>query len=522
MTRSWARGFEVSAEDVDYLQGLLLEREIPLSLEEIALILIEKRLQEQQSAFQEQYQGVITYRPAESYEVGGRVAFPSFDFSIAEVVSLRKGNNPDLGQFQVIKVRFEDGHEREFAANLQYAHPLNAIPETASTPPSIRTPQQILQADRDLIFAQITKALQASDDLIRLSGNWFSRTLMIDINEGYLHLAEAVLDMYAGGALTTPQILKDIGGLGTGSDALQEFCLNNALNEDPRFDEVGPLDTVLWYLRRLEPAEVQKTPDILHYNAALPYDSDSLTPEQTALEIEIDDEWSPVEEYLDEPTEAINAVSLVLLYSHRRAGTLPLSSRMRQILPTARKSPRIAITLVDAQDNEEYSGWVVRHERYVYGLAALYRKHKLPVGAHITARRDPSSDKIVVDFQAHRPRSEWVRLIVSKNGQMGFEDQKRAIGAGFDDLMILGADDLAFVDDLFRAHQSSNKSLSSILRMLMGELSRANTQGAVHAKTLYSALNVLRRYPPGPMFAALNGDSEFDYVGNHYWRMSGS
>ena len=60
----------------------------------------------------------------------------------------------------------------------------------------------------------------------------------------------------------------------------------------------------------------------------------------------------------------------------------------------------------------------------------------------------------MVDFHAHRPRTEWVRLVTSKNGQIAFEDQKRGIGAEYDDLMILGTDDLAEVDKLTRTLQA--------------------------------------------------------------------
>jgi hypothetical protein len=108
--------------------------------------------------------------------------------------------------------------------------------------------------------------------------------------------------------------------------------------------------------------------------------------------------------------------------------------------------------------------------------------------------------------------------VTNKNGQITFEDQKRGIGAEYDDLMILGTDDLAEVDKLIANYRRA--TTSSILRTLITELSRNSPQGTVHAKTLYSAYNVLRRSPPGPIFAALDTGSEFEHVGNHYWRLS--
>jgi hypothetical protein len=177
-------------------------------------------------------------------------------------------------------------------------------------------------------------------------------------------------------------------------------------------------------------------------------------------------------------------------------------------------------TLVDGQDGEEYPAWVVRKERYVFGLAKFYRKHKLPIGVHITLRRSDEPGKIIVDFNAYRPRTEWIRLIVPKNDQITFENQKRAIGAGYDELMILGADDLASVDALFQTAQQQKKSLASILKTIIPPLGGLTPQGTVHAKTLYSAVNVLRRCPPGPIFATLIANPDFQNVGGDYWKLS--
>ncbi len=512
----WARDFFVTDDDVEYLTGLLLERETPLSIDELALALIEQRLEQEKAALQERYKDVHLYNPSDAYQVGQTVMFPALDFSTAQVIEQRSGDNPDYGEFNVIRVQFDDRTTREFAANLTTPHKLSESADGGALPglPEIDA-DQILRENRDLLIEKLTDKLHETGDLVSVAGKWFSRGLMFDVNEGYLNLAEAVLDLAEGGPLSTEEIVQQIGGLGDVKIELQIFCMNDALSRDKRFDEVGPLNTVLWFLKRVEPPEVQNTPDILRCTS-YDYDPDILSREQEALEAEIDDEWSPVQGDHDEDEQVL----LALIFPHRRAGTLPLNGAMRNIFPTARRTQRIAVTLIDGQDGEEFPGWVVRQDRYVFGMDALYQKHKLPVGTYIIVRRQPNSDKIVVDFHAHRPRTEWVRLVTSKNGQIAFEDQKRGIGAEYDDLMILGTDDLAEVDKLIAQYRRA--SMSSILHTLIVELSRNSPQGTVHAKTLYSAFNVLRRCPPGPIFATLNTSPEFEHVGNHYWRLSDS
>ena len=68
------------------------------------------------------------YLPQEQYTLEEKVVFPTLDWRQAEVVDSRDGHNPDLGDFSVIKVRFENGEEREFASGLE-EHPLNSPSE---------------------------------------------------------------------------------------------------------------------------------------------------------------------------------------------------------------------------------------------------------------------------------------------------------------------------------------------------------------------------------------------------------
>ncbi len=86
--------------------------------------------------------------------------------------------------------------------------------------------------------------------------------------------------------------------------------------------------------------------------------------------------------------------------------------------------------------------------------------------------------------------------------------------------MILGADDLKGVDALWQPTEQPTQDLVETMREMMVELSRLNPQHTVHAKTLYSAVNVVRRCPPGPIFATLVARPEFEHVGGPYWRLA--
>jgi len=517
----WAQRFIVTEDDLEYLNGILLEREIPLKTEELAAALIEQKLAQESASLEARYKNVRIYNPADRYEAEQKIMFSAQDYRVGTVIDVREGNNPSAyGDYKVVRIRFDDQElEQDYAAALTLPHKLNdaANGEMNGAPwHNAFTAEEILAQARDLIVGLTLDALQNSKDLVSVTGKWFPSSLMLEVNEGHLNLTEAVLFMMEGRPLTTSEILEQIGGIGSAAPVLQEFCLNHVLSNDARFDEVGPVDQVLWVLRVTEPAEASTPPPMLVYTP-VDYDRGLLTPEMVRLEIEIDDEWSDIPD--DHEGELVDSTEITLNYPHRRMGTLPLNARMRRVFPTARRTPRIYVRLVDGQDGEEYAGWVVRAQRYVFGLTPIFQKHKLPVGAQIMIRRSPDGAKIIVDYEAYKPRTEWIRIITPKDGQIGFQDQKRPIGAHYDEMMLLGADDLALVDALFNSNH--RKSVAVLAKNTLAELSRAAPQNPIHGKTIYSAVNVLRRVPPGLLFATMINNPDFEYVGNNYWKLSG-
>lgn len=513
----WTEQFTIIDQDVEFIFNLFLEQEIPLSSQDIAHRLVEHHLNQEAQMLRRQIERGEIFQPQNSYTIGQNLIFPALNYAMGEIVAERPGNNPEHGDFVVIEVNFDDGDSREFASALKAAHALNL--DNASEFKTIGDrgvdATAIMQQYGDDVTYLLEERLRQEDDVVYFAGRWFLKSLLAEVGIAHLHLAEAVLVMYEGGPLDTPTIVKEMDMPQEINAHLQEFSLDHALFNDKRFDEVGPAGQVLWYLRDLEPPTVIETPPQLMY-APIDYNWQVLTDELISLEREIDDELSN----LRSPAESVDEVTFSLNYPHRRIGSLPLNSHVRHLFPTAYEAPRILMTLIDGQTNEEMPGWVVREHRYVFGLADFYRRHKLPVGAYITIKRTDDPSRVIVDFASHRPRTEWIRLAEpGHNQRLAFANHKRSIGAEYDDLMILGVDDLNAIDALWIDANKPRKDLASLMQELIQELARLTPQQTVHAKTLYSALNVVRRCPPGPIFATLVTQPEFEHVGGPYWRL---
>ncbi|MFN2269379.1 MAG: hypothetical protein ACK2US_00995 [Anaerolineae bacterium] len=507
----WGKEFEITSNDLQYLSTLLVEEELPRSAEELGRALVSHHCQKEESLIKAVMSEGTPYQPKRSYEIGERVVFPAFDYQVGEIVGTRPGHNPQYGPFQVIKVKFEKGAQREFAAEFAEEHPLNREAQ-AVTPEDAQqhTPEELAELYGWQVGKELEKRLEAEPDFVRLAGKWFPKDLLVDVNIGHLNLAEAVLDMAEGGPLPTEELLGDLELPEEITPQLRIFSLNYALQEDKRFDEVGPAGQVLWFLHRLEPESVQSTPPLLKYQP-IEYDPALLTSEMLALENQLDDEWSN----LESPAEVTEPVTIVLTYPHWKSGTLPLSSQLAHVFPTGR-THRIRFVFEDGKTGEEMPGWVVREGHYIYGLEEWYQKQNIPVGAYLELKRGKEPGKIIVRPRG-RSRREWVRVALPTEKRLAFEMRKELIACDYDELMIVTEEDPEALTNLRARVQEQKLSLAQLTSEIFPELAKLSPQGTVHAATLYSAVNVAIRMPPGPLLAELASSDTYVPVGDNYW-----
>lgn len=514
----WEDNFSIEDADLEHLYNLLLEEETPLTIQELALYLIRRRVEREELARQRRlFKGGTLYLPKEVYTVGQEIAFQHLQFATGKVMAVRPGTNPEFGSFEVITIEFSEEHKsREFAARLTH-HKLNETNgqlEDGDQPQ--RTPVEVLADHGQSIAAKLEARFRAKGDIVRIAGRWFPRALLATINQGHLNLAEALLDMAGGGPLASAELVPTLDLPGTVNDKLKAFSLNYALQEDERFDEVGPAGQVLWFLHRLEPAEVLTVPrclqcEPLNETVALPAVLQKLVSD-------LDDEYAPSPET---PT-ASDEVTVSLTYPHLRAGTLPLSQKLAALFPIAYVTPRIRFNLVDAHTGEKRPGWVVRPGRYVFGLAEWYRQYAVPVGGTLTVKKGDVPGEVIVKIARRKPIREWVRSVTVHDGRISFTMQKRPVSVEYDEQMIVAADNLSVVDQVWQRLDERKVPLEKIVADMFRELAKLTTQSAVHARSLYSAVNVIRRVTPGAIFSELVTRPYYVHVGDAYWRFDNS
>ncbi len=510
--------FELQNEDVEFIYSHLMETETPITSQELLVALIKERIRREKRAIEtKRSSGGAIYLPKESYKAKQTLVFPTLNWRKGKVLSVRPGQNPDLGEFQVLEVEFAEGEKREFAASLA-EHALNNPTNLEEEDTSLDF-NAVIESHGEKLLEHLEASLAKNADFVRIAGKWFPRALLVDINAGHLNLAEAVLDMASGGPLHTPELLEQVGLSTNVNLKLVEFSLDLALQEDPRFDEVGPAGEVLWFLNRLEPEAVLQVPYHLRYHEA-EYDRGLLNPEMLALERKLDDELSPL---ASSKAPTVSEVQFPLIYPHWRAGVLPLSYGIQHLFPTAYEAPRIRFTLVDGDSGDKFPAWAVRSHRYVLGLEEWYASHNLMPGSLIRVRKGQQPGEVIVQCDSQRPTREWIRtVLVGSDGGIVFAMLKQSVAASFDERMTIAVPDPAALDLVWKQMQKDRVPFERVVVNTVRELAKLNPQSHVHASELYAAVNVIRRCPPGPILALLASRSWFAHVGDLHFRFEES
>ena len=514
-TREYWSAYQFTQDDADFLSNLLLEAGTPKPLGELTQSVICHRVDKEAAEIRRDLEQRTIYQPKKTYKIGEELVFPALQLAAGRVVEQRPGHRPDKSPFDVIVVEMSSGARREFAANYQWPHRLNDdnVLAALNDDGELSTPEQLNELYGAHVSEVINAGLAQNNEFLRIGAEWFLRVLMAEVNIGHLNLAEAVLDMSAGGPLPTDTILRELGLPPDIADNLQEISLNSALARDERFDNVSLDDGVSsWFLRRLEPHEVRGIPAAL---VPAKYTGDrTITEELRTLATELDDELDRDALAATEPQES---ASLVLTFPHRRAGTLGWSSRVAAVLPSVSKA-RVPVTFQDRVTGKQFVVWLVRDGHYIFGLADWYKQNDLPAGGiHGQLQRGPTNNVVLIDYKRRRPKREWVRVATSRDNRLRLETAQRAVACDFDELMSVFVDNLTLLDSL---RGESPRDVAQAVREAFPEIAKLSPQGNVHARTLYAVVNVITRASAIDVFAALQSSGAYMPVGDNYWHLS--
>ena len=513
----WETQFQVSDQAVEGLYNELLETGEPRSTQEVCLFFIKYAIEEEEERLRSETQHSKVYRPNEDYELQDQILFPHFDFAIGTVVGKRSGYNAKEGDFSVIEVVFEEENnlKAEFAVDLSTSHALLETEQSSADGDKTSAPQKIFNQHQSIIRPKVEQVLQEQAEFVSFNNAWFLKDMLVDIQEGLLNIVDAAIDINSA-PLNVDTLIEQIELQGNSEiTEVLRFSVNYKLNQDDRFENVGHDQEILWYLQRLKPERVKRPPRRLK-PIDLTFNANLLDGEQLALLSEIDDEATP-QEFTKPFDPKASSTTFVVNYHHRRLGTLPVLPAVRSLLPPVDAGRIITLQLVDGRTGDEMLCWYVNDNNYILGLDGWYNKYKLPVGVVLTLTKTDNLSRLVIDFTPQRTHQEHIKVAIAKNNQLGFELRKRRLSCKYDELMIIGEEGSDSIDKLWDQVEKEDRSIYDLLIHILPELTRFYPQGTVHIKSIYSAVNVLKRCSPGLLMQELMLNDEFVSMGHGYW-----
>lgn len=512
LQENYWENLEIQDDDLEYLYNHLLDIESPLTARDLAEVLVKYRIEVETEKIERNLGDGTVYVPKDHYKTGDSLRFPAFGWDEGKVISTRPAINPEYPPFEVIEVEFKKQVRRSFASGLE-EHTLNNPIAVDSDDPSTKF-EKVFDEFGESIESKLTEKFESVPDLVKIASAWFPRSLLVDINVGHLNLAEAVLEVAGGGPLPTRAILEQIDLPTDVNLKLTEFSLNLALQEDSRFDEVGPSGEILWFLQRLEPEGVQNPPFHLRYEVPA-ISRDVAIGETSQLNSLVFDELEPDTEQSISTTN----ITVSLIYPHWRSGTIPLSDSIAGMFPTAYEAPRVNFVFVDEETGKRYSGWVVRPYRYVFGLEEWYQEKNLIPGSLFMIKQGKKPGEVLIQAKKKRTTKDWIRtVLVGADGGIVFTMLKQQISNELDDRMAIMVPDPDAIDKLWEQTGKARGTIESSILTIMRELIKLSPQGHVHAQELYAGVNIIRRCPPEIILQVLANNPLVSHLGDLYFR----
>ena len=512
----WRRDFEVQPEDIEAIYDSMLEDGRPRTLHELVCEVMARHVRRE--AQPQRPEEAVAYRPKEHYSVGQQLYFPGLDHAVGKVVAERPGQNPRYGEFTVISVAFADQDQvREFAADFRPPHPLNEFVDELVSEEDDLSLAELCQRYGGWVQEDLRQALADNSEFVTHGDLWFLRGLLPEIHVGHLNLAEAVIDV-AGHPLSTAEILQQVDLAGGAKPRAAAFALGQALEKDERFDNLGSVGAPRWFLYNLEPPAVAAKPERLQPQSRTS-GGELVHRELVEIAQEIGDELDELPDEGPEVAQALEsgAASFVLNYPHRREGTLPLTRQIAALFPREEYT-RIPIQFVDARTDRRWRGWILPADRYGWGLGEWYMEEGVPPGAPVEILLTSDPYTVAVRCDTRSRRSEWTKAPVVLDDRLTFEIRKSAYTCRYDrNLLLDDPADPGALDALQQRYRGADCTLYSVLLEVFPELAKLGSQGLVHAKTLYAAVNVVWRTGAIPIFAELSRHACFDPVGDGNW-----
>ena len=96
---------------------------------------------------------------------------------------------------------------------------------------------------------------------------------------------------------------------------------------------------------------------------------------------------------------------------------------------------------------------------------------------------------------------------------------RQVVNSSFDERMAIAISDPTTLDAMWQQGSRPRQNLEGTIHNMVRELAKLNPQGNVHFQEIYSAVNLIKRCPPGLVLSILINRPWASHLGNLYFKL---
>lgn len=193
---------------------------------------------------------------------------------------------------------------------------------------------------------------------------------------------------------------------------------------------------------------------------------------------------------------------------YRESGTIPLNSKTAGVFPSG--SGDIPLVFLDARSDLRMKGGVSYEEKYAWGIFDWLEKHGIPAGGIIVLERTEDEFELKIDYvPATQARTYSVRVVTWENGELVAHTRQITPHCEIDFEMY---EHSTIFEDPKALWAEATDAIFDIICYIYPVLAEGDPDGAVHYKSISSAVSYIRRCAPSTICALLSRHKCFQQV----------
>ena len=193
-------------------------------------------------------------------------------------------------------------------------------------------------------------------------------------------------------------------------------------------------------------------------------------------------------------------VEFAIPIGYRESGTIPLNGKTAGVFPSGLGD--ISLVFIDARGDLRMKGGLSHEKGYAWGILDWLEGHGIPAGGKIVLERTEDEFELKIDYiPAVRAQTYSVRVVESASGELVAYTRQITPPCEVD---LATYEYSTIFEDREALWVEATDAIFDVICYIFPVLAKCDADGAVHYKTISSAVSYIRRCAPNTVWGLLS------------------